>query len=240
MRDSLFHASGGMAIGLVETRGLVAAVEAADAMLKSANVELIGKGSTGDGLVTVIVQGDVGAVLAASDAGAAAARLVGEVVSVHVIPRPAGDTGIVLDFFRKNLGLSIADIGRVAEPGTAKASVPAKGSAPDKASGPSKGSTPGKAPAPAKGRAEPILFPLAEPSFPGRGGPAAPASARVNLNTCGAEELDALPGIGPALAERIVAYRDEHGPFRSADDVRKVPGVNKALATALKDSLYTA
>ena len=76
------------ALGLVETRGLVASIEAADAMVKAANVYLIGKEQIGSGLVTVMVRGDVGAVKAATDAGAAAAQRVGELVSVHVIPRP--------------------------------------------------------------------------------------------------------------------------------------------------------
>ncbi len=76
------------ALGLVETKGLVGSVEAADAMVKAANVVLIGKEYIGAGYVTVLVRGDVGAVKAATDAGAAAARRVGELVSVHVIPRP--------------------------------------------------------------------------------------------------------------------------------------------------------
>jgi microcompartment protein CcmL/EutN len=78
----------GGAIGLIETRGLVGSVEAADAMVKAANVKLISKEYAGGGLVAVIVSGDVGAVKAAVDAGAAAAKRVGEVVSVHIIPRP--------------------------------------------------------------------------------------------------------------------------------------------------------
>ena len=76
------------ALGMIETKGLVGAIEAADAMLKAANVILIGKEYIGSGYVTVMVRGDVGAVKAATDAGAAAARRVGELVSVHVIPRP--------------------------------------------------------------------------------------------------------------------------------------------------------
>jgi ethanolamine utilization protein EutM len=76
------------ALGLIETRGLVGAIEAADAMVKTANVVLTGKEYVGAGLVCVTVRGDVGAVKAATDAGAAAARRVGELVSVHVIPRP--------------------------------------------------------------------------------------------------------------------------------------------------------
>ena len=80
--------NGGDALGLVETRGLIGSVEAADAMVKTANVTLVGKEYIGAGYVTVMVRGDVGAVKAATDAGAAAARRVGELVSVHVIPRP--------------------------------------------------------------------------------------------------------------------------------------------------------
>jgi ethanolamine utilization protein EutM len=85
-----------IALGLVETRGLVGAIEAADAMVKAANVRLIGKETIGGGYVTVMVRGDVGAVKAATDAGAAAAKRVGELVSVHVIPRPHGDVELIL------------------------------------------------------------------------------------------------------------------------------------------------
>jgi ethanolamine utilization protein EutM len=84
------------ALGMVETRGLVGAIEAADAMVKAANVTLIGKEKIGSGLVTVMVRGDVGAVKAAVDAGAAAAKRVGELFSVHVIPRPHGDVEGIL------------------------------------------------------------------------------------------------------------------------------------------------
>lgn len=76
------------AIGLIETKGLVAMIEAADAMLKAANVRLIGKERIGGGFMTVIVEGEVAAVKASVDAGAAAAKRVGEVISIHVIPRP--------------------------------------------------------------------------------------------------------------------------------------------------------
>ena len=75
-------------LGMIETKGLVGAIEAADAMVKSANVQLVGKEQVGGGLVTVMVRGDVGAVKAATDAGAAAAEKVGELISVHVIARP--------------------------------------------------------------------------------------------------------------------------------------------------------
>jgi ethanolamine utilization protein EutM len=76
------------ALGMVETKGFIGAVEAADAMVKAANVQLLGKEYIGAGYVTIFVRGDVGAVKAATDAGAAAARRVGELISVHVIPRP--------------------------------------------------------------------------------------------------------------------------------------------------------
>ncbi len=84
------------ALGLIETKGLVGAIEAADAMVKAAQVELLGKEQVGGGLVTVMVRGDVGAVKAATDAGAAAAEKVGELVSVHVIPRPHPDVEMIL------------------------------------------------------------------------------------------------------------------------------------------------
>ena len=85
-----------LALGMVETKGLVGSIEAADAMVKAANVSLIGKVHVGGGLVTVMVRGDVGAVKAATDAGAAAAAQVGALVSVHVIPRPHGDVEYIL------------------------------------------------------------------------------------------------------------------------------------------------
>jgi ethanolamine utilization protein EutM len=84
------------ALGMIETRGLVGAIEAADAMVKTANVVLTGKEYIGSGYVTVTVRGDVGAVKAATDAGAAAARRVGELISVHVIPRPHEEVEKVL------------------------------------------------------------------------------------------------------------------------------------------------
>ena len=84
------------ALGMIETRGLVGAIEAADAMVKAAQVELLGKSQIGGGLVTVMVRGDVGAVKAATDAGAAAAEKVGELVGIHVIPRPHADVEMIL------------------------------------------------------------------------------------------------------------------------------------------------
>ena len=85
-----------IALGMIETRGLVGAIEAADAMVKAANVRLIGQERIGAGYVTVMVRGDVGAVKAATDAGAAAAQRVGELISVHVIPRPHNETEMLL------------------------------------------------------------------------------------------------------------------------------------------------
>ncbi len=84
------------ALGMVETKGLIGSIEAADAMVKAANVKLIGKVHVGGGLVTVMVRGDVGAVKSATDAGAAAASRVGELISVHVIPRPHDDVEFIL------------------------------------------------------------------------------------------------------------------------------------------------
>ena len=84
------------AMGMVETKGLVGSIEAADAMVKAANVHLIGKVHVGGGLVTVMVRGDVGAVKASVEAGGAAAKRVGELVSVHVIPRPHDDVEAIL------------------------------------------------------------------------------------------------------------------------------------------------
>lgn len=84
------------ALGMVETKGLIGAIEAADAMVKAANVTLVGYQKIGSGLITVMVRGDVGAVKAATDAGAAAAQKVGEVISVHVIPRPHSEVEGIL------------------------------------------------------------------------------------------------------------------------------------------------
>ncbi|MCL2368305.1 MAG: BMC domain-containing protein [Oscillospiraceae bacterium] len=84
------------ALGMVESRGLVGAIEAADAMVKAANVKLVGKEQIGSGLVTVMVRGDVGAVKAAVAAGGEAVKRVGELVSTHVIPRPHGDVEGIL------------------------------------------------------------------------------------------------------------------------------------------------
>ena len=90
------------ALGMIETRGLVGSVEAADAMVKAANVTLVGKEIIGGGLVTVMVRGDVGAVKAATDAGAAAAERVGELISVHVIPRPHAEVEVILPEVKGN------------------------------------------------------------------------------------------------------------------------------------------
>lgn len=84
------------ALGLIETRGLIGAIEAADAMVKAANVQLVAKEYIGAGYVTVMARGDVGAIKAATDAGAAAARRVGELIAVHVIPRPHAEVERIL------------------------------------------------------------------------------------------------------------------------------------------------
>lgn len=84
------------ALGMIETKGLIGAIEAADAMVKAANVKLVGRELVGAGLVTVMVRGDVGAVKAATEAGAEAAQRVGTLLSVHVIPRPNGDVEGIL------------------------------------------------------------------------------------------------------------------------------------------------
>lgn len=87
----------GDALGMIETKGIVAAIEAADTMVKAANVTLIGKEQIGGGYVTVMVRGDVGAVQAATDAGAESARTIGELISVHVIPRPHNELEKILE-----------------------------------------------------------------------------------------------------------------------------------------------
>jgi len=86
------------ALGMIETKGMVGAIEAADAMMKAANVELVGKVQVGGGLVTVMVRGDVGAVKASTEAGADASERVGEFLSVHVIPRPHQEIEKILPF----------------------------------------------------------------------------------------------------------------------------------------------
>lgn len=88
------------ALGMIETKGLVSAIEAADAMVKAAGVTIAGYEKIGFGLVTILIRGDVGAVKAATDAGAEAARAVGEVVSVHVIPKPHADVEAILNKFK--------------------------------------------------------------------------------------------------------------------------------------------
>ncbi|MBN3522496.1 BMC domain-containing protein [Paenibacillus apiarius] len=87
-------------LGMIETRGLTAAIEAADAMLKAANVEIVGTEKIGSGLVTVMVKGEVGAVKAAIEVGAEAVQRVGELVAVHVIPRPHGDIVKILPLMK--------------------------------------------------------------------------------------------------------------------------------------------
>lgn len=90
-------APGQAALGMIETRGLVASIEAADAMVKAASVSIVGQTKSGGGLISVLVRGEVGAVKAATDAGAVAANKVGDVVAVHVIPRPHDEIEAMID-----------------------------------------------------------------------------------------------------------------------------------------------
>lgn len=99
------------ALGLIETKGLVGAIEAADAMVKAAKVRLTGKENVGGGYVTVMVRGEVGAVKAATEAGSAAAQRVGELVSVHVIPRPHDDVEAVLPVLPRGPQPDLSDLG---------------------------------------------------------------------------------------------------------------------------------
>lgn len=97
------------ALGMIETRGLVASIEAADAMLKAANVVMVGTEKIGSGLVSVMVRGDVGAVKAAVEAGSAAAERLGEVIAVHVIPRPHSDVEKILPPFSAYMSVRMTD-----------------------------------------------------------------------------------------------------------------------------------
>jgi len=245
------------ALGLIETRGLIGAVEAADAMVKSANVRLVGKGYSGDGLVTVAVRGDVGAVKAATDAGAAAAERVGEMVSIHVIPRPDRDTDMIIDTMSRNLGLPLGE-GATPAPGEQPAS-PAASSSPEfspanAAIAPPASQEPLMAPQETvvhpeeQVEAEPAMettptLPFVQPATAGFSMVAQPPVSkppveRVNLNKATVSQLDALPGVGPALAERIVEFREQQGPFSSVEDLKKVQGAKKALVTSLKAFLF--
>lgn len=243
-----------VALGLIETRGLIGAVEAADAMVKSANVRLVGKGYSGDGLVTVAVRGDVGAVKAATDAGAAAAQRVGEMVSIHVIPRPDRDIDMIIDAMGRNLGLPL---GEGATPAPGMSTVPES----DQPSSPVEdvsGLNVQERITPTEERAmipadehigvEPAVATTPQVSFiqPAHAGfsiAAQPSASRaplerVNLNKATTAQLDALPGVGPALAERIVEFREQQGPFTSVEDLKKVQGAKKALVTSLKEYLF--
>jgi ethanolamine utilization protein EutM len=262
-----------VALGLIETRGLIGAIEAADAMVKSANVRLVGKGYSGDGLVTVAVRGDVGAVKAATDAGAAAGQRVGEVVSIHVIPRPDRDIDMIIEVMSKNLGLPVGE-GAVPAPGTSattesdqpglplgEGAVPASGTVAEPGvsarsaaemqaeSGEQSLNRPTEegivvpVPEHAPAVAAPPSVVLGQPAHAGFSLTAQPSASkmpteRINLNTATAAQLDALPGVGPALAERIVEFRGQQGPFASVEDLKRVQGAKKALVTSLKDYLF--
>lgn len=244
------------ALGMIETKGLVGAIEAADAMVKSANVRLVGKAYSGDGLVTVVVRGDVGAVKAATDAGAVAAGRVGEVVSIHVIARPDRDTDMIIESMGTNLGLPVGE-GASPAPGVVSALVPIAREVErspllgtigqvasmfaDTGSGAMILHFEGPAAAPVVQLPEVIVTrPASLVRLPAMI-PAAPRETMVrhlNLNTATAEQLDTLPGVGPALAERIVEFRAQQGPFSSVEGLKKVQGAKKILVTSLKDYLY--
>ena len=266
-----------VALGLIETRGLIGAVEAADAMVKSANVRLVGKGYSGDGLVTVAVRGDVGAVKAATDAGAASAQRVGEVVSIHVIPRPDRDIDMIIEAMGRNLGLPLAE-GAAAAPGApvvldsdelglplGEGATPAPGMS----SEPQEMHPSSPVEAPVESRVESLIrpaedgtvaaapedalvapavavtpsVPFGQPAHAGFSLATQPSESttppeRINLNTATTAQLDALPGVGPALAERIVEFRQQQGAFTSVEELKKVQGAKKALVASLKAYLF--
>jgi ethanolamine utilization protein EutM len=241
------------ALGLIETRGLVGAVEAADAMVKSADVWLVGKGYSGDGLVTVAVRGDVGAVKAATDAGAAAAQRVGEVVFVHVIPRPDRDIDMIIDAMSRNLGLPVSE-GATPAPGVFTTLVSSEQVPPVSVPvdpGPQAVTVPAEAGISAQVEShlgeEPQVvatsrLPFTQLASAGFSMAAKPPASRVpiqrvNLNVATAAQLDALPGVGPALGERIVEFREQQGPFGSVEELKKVQGAKKVLVTSLKEYL---
>ena len=119
-------------LGMIETKGLIGAIEAADAMVKSANVQLVGKEQVGGGLVTVMVRGDVGAVKAATDAGAAAAEKVGELISVHVIARPHTEVDAILPKGRLSQGGGLVTVMVRGDVGAVKAATDAGAAAAEK------------------------------------------------------------------------------------------------------------
>ncbi len=254
-----------IALGLIETRGLIGAIEAADAMVKAADVSLVGKGYVGGGYVTVMVRGDVAAVKAATDAGASAAHRLGELISVHVIARPDEGVEIILPAAHRAATVPTPDLPEEPET-TSVEEVAGKGQMRDTGQAPVSIARAGTLAADRK-QATPRSKPNAEgPAIletsgavsvqgkpeqlaVGKDSPqqqntlvaeAKSAVARLDLNLASEAELAALPGIGPTLAQSIIAYRDEHGPFRSTRQIEEIKGIGKVLATRLRDQLSVA
>jgi ethanolamine utilization protein EutM len=217
------------AIGMIETKGLVGSIEAADAMLKAAQVELMTKEHVGGGLVTVIVTGEVGAVKAAVDAGSAAAARVGELVSVHVIPRPDGEVGVMLGEGTIQtapvLQTSPAPAPGVAtvNPGTSRAAAVA----------PKRPETGAPVVAlPAAAAAAPAAPAAAEPAKPA-GAPKAP-EAPAPPAKAGKPSLAELPDLPVAELRRLLRAEEDPGMDKAAIKFARKEDLVKALQRIYK------
>jgi competence ComEA-like helix-hairpin-helix protein len=198
-----------IALGMIETRGLVGSVEAADAMVKAANVVMVGKETVGSGLVTVFVRGDVGAVKAATDAGAAARSVWGSWSLFMSFPARILMSRRYSRIARRNHRnlRSLQLRSRHLRPLNRQSL---------------------RAPPEPPAKVEPVAEAPA---------PAVENAAVINVNTAAVEDFSGLPGIGTALAQRIINYRDEHGAFATVEQLKAVRGVGDALLAALKDRL---